>query len=199
MHVLIAQSVYVRTGFLVLASHMLILFSIVSFGQGAIEKSSNIILSGEIIERESTVSSKTVARRSSAEERVSKSSATIKHESPDGLEQQNSAQTLPAFAAPISMPSVDSAVLNNPKPPYPISSRENGEQGRVYLNACVNEHGKIDRLDLAKSSGHFSLDRSALNTVRHWEFIPAYQNGKPVSMCYRLPIHFVLSSQRNLF
>jgi protein TonB len=98
------------------------------------------------------------------------------------------------ISAPITPPSADAYELRNPKPPYPISSRENGEEGAVMLYACVSDHGKVERLDLAQSSGHPALDRSALNTVRHWSFRPAQESGKSIPMCYRLPIRFLLSS-----
>jgi protein TonB len=192
------QSFYARTGVLVLFSHILILLLMFAVGHTTVEKQPNLVLSGEIIELESVVSSKTVARRSTTVERISKSIAMTQHASSDGYG-LSQAQVQSATAAPISIPSADSPALNNPKPPYPISSRENGEQGRVYLSACVTEHGKIDRLDLAKSSGFHALDRSALNTVRHWKFIPAHQNGMAIAMCYRLPIHFVLSRHHNLY
>jgi protein TonB len=98
------------------------------------------------------------------------------------------------MAAPITPPSADVYALRNPKPPYPISSRENGEQGAVMLYACITDHGKVDRVDLAQSSGYPALDRSALNTIRHWSFRPAQESGKSIPMCYRLPIRFLLSS-----
>lgn len=96
-------------------------------------------------------------------------------------------------SAPISLPSAADPTFNNPKPPYPITSRENGEQGRVWLSLCVSEHGAISRLHLAESSGYPALDRSALNTVTHWKFRPASQNGAAIPYCYRLPIVFVLA------
>lgn len=98
------------------------------------------------------------------------------------------------MSAPITPPSADLLELRNPKPHYPISSRENGEQGAVMLYACITDHGKVARLDLAQSSGHPALDRSALNTVRHWSFRPAQESGRAIPMCYRLPIRFLLSS-----
>jgi protein TonB len=98
------------------------------------------------------------------------------------------------MAAPITPPSADVHALRNPKPPYPISSRENGEQGAVMLYACITDHGRVERVDLAQSSGYPALDRSALNTIRHWSFRPAQESGKSIPMCYRLPIRFLLSS-----
>jgi TonB family protein len=195
---LIMRSPYIRTGFLVLAFHAFFLFLMVYGEHGTVEKGSNLVLVREVIELKSALVSKAVNKYSAIEKSIPKSDAKIKHFYPAGDEQINTAQVHSVASASLSLPSADSSVLNNPKPPYPISSRENGEEGRVYLSACINEHGKIDRLDLAKSSGFHALDRSALNTVRHWEFIPAHQNGKAIALCYRLPIHFVLSSHLNL-
>jgi protein TonB len=98
------------------------------------------------------------------------------------------------ISAPTTPPSADEYALRNPKPHYPISSRENGEQGAVMLYACITDHGKVERVDLAQSSGYPSLDRSALNTIRHWSFRPAQESGKTIPMCYHLPIRFLLSS-----
>jgi protein TonB len=98
------------------------------------------------------------------------------------------------MAASIMQPSADIYAHRNPKPPYPISSRENGEQGAVMLYACITDHGKVERVYLAQSSGYPALDRSALNTIRHWSFRPAQESGKSIPMCYQLPIRFLLSS-----
>lgn len=187
-------SVYFRVGFLVLAAHAFILFLMIFGGYGTVDKRSNLVHVREVIELKTSVVSKAVDRHFAPEKSIPKSGAKTKHVDPERSEQIKPVQDYSVASAPISMPSADSAVLRNPKPPYPIASRENGEQGRVYLSACINERGKIDRLDLEKSSGYLALDRSAMNTVRHWRFIPALQNGKAISMCYRLPIHFVLSS-----
>jgi len=183
---------------LVIASHALILLALDSWVFSAMNKRSNIVLAGLIIELESASVSKVVTRQSIVQERSPKNKPTIQSESVVGQKQALPVHVDTATAAPISMPSLDSIALRNPKPPYPISSRENGEQGRVYLSVCINERGKIERLDLEKSSGYAALDRSALNTVRHWEFIPAHQYGKPISICYRLPINFILAGNLNM-
>jgi TonB family protein len=112
----------------------------------------------------------------------------------DGLSILKEGSASEFMSALITPPSADAYALRNPKPPYPISSRENGEQGAVMLHACINQRGTVERVDLAQSSGHPALDRSALNTVRHWHFAPAQEGGKSISMCYRLPIRFLLSS-----
>lgn len=192
------RSLHIRTGFFVLAFHACILFLLVFKGHGTVDRRFNLVHVREVIELESAVIPRAVNRPPASKKFIPKDGAIISHPNSDGHEQQFQAQLHSVAAAAVTMPSAVSSSLNNPKPPYPISSRENGEQGRVHLHACINEHGKIDRLDLHQSSGHSALDRSALNTVRRWEFIPARQNGKAISICYRLPINFVLSNHRKL-
>ncbi|MDP1645835.1 MAG: energy transducer TonB [Thiobacillus sp.] len=85
--------------------------------------------------------------------------------------------------------------LNNPKPPYPHLSRRLGEEGTVRLNILVNPDGSVARLELARSSGHPRLDRSAMETVQSsWKFEPARQSGRPVAAWVIVPIQFTLRS-----
>jgi TonB family protein len=41
-----------------------------------------------------------------------------------------------------------------------------------------------------------SLDESALETVRRWQFNPARRGGVPVSYEFRKPIEFTISRRR---
>ncbi|MEW5968100.1 MAG: energy transducer TonB [Pseudomonadota bacterium] len=85
--------------------------------------------------------------------------------------------------------------LNNPKPSYPALSKRLGEEGTVRLNILVNPDGSVARLELASSSGHPRLDRSAMETVQSsWKFEPARQGGKPVAAWVIVPIQFTLRS-----
>jgi len=188
----IHQSLYVRMGLMVFIFHILILIVIILFGLKFSRDRPSFIFSGEVIKLESVVISKVATTQPNLKKQKAQTSESINQVSLDGLEPTNQVLYHSA-AAPISMPSADSSALNNPKPPYPISSRENGEQGRVILNACITERGAIHHLELAKTSGYPALDRSALNTVRLWKFMPALQDGHPLPSCYRLPINFILS------
>jgi len=188
----IHQSLFVRIGFTVFVFHMLILMAMVLFGLQFSREKPNSILSGELIELESAVISKVVVHRLSVQKQIPQASEPIKQAFLDELDRVSETSNHSA-AALILMSSTDSIILNNPKPPYPISSRENGEQGRVLLNACVTEQGVVHSLELSRTSGYPALDRSALNTVRLWKFSPAMQNRQPTPVCYRLPINFVLS------
>ena len=109
-----------------------------------------------------------------------------------------------AVAAPVAVAAPKSApptpprpadYLANPKPSYPSLSRRLGEEGTVRLNILVNPDGSVARLELARSSGHPRLDRSAMDTVQSsWKFEPARQGGMPVAAWVIVPIQFTLRS-----
>lgn len=89
----------------------------------------------------------------------------------------------------------DVAVLNNPKPPYPLAARRQGTEGRVVLRAQVLEDGRCAEVRIVRSSGHTLLDDSALSTVRRWRFLPATRAGMAVSSWVEVPIHFQLQRE----
>ncbi len=80
----------------------------------------------------------------------------------------------------------------NPKPPYPPEARRRGYHGEVLLKVEVLSNGRVGEIEVKKSSGHDVLDRSALNTVRKWKFIPARKGETPVSLWVNIPIRFEL-------
>lgn len=100
----------------------------------------------------------------------------------------------PLPSPPPPMPPRPVDYLNNPKPTYPALSRRLGEEGSVHLRVLVNADGSVARLEMAKSSGHPRLDRSAMETVPSWKFVPAQQGGKPIADWVTVPIQFTLRS-----
>ena len=106
-----------------------------------------------------------------------------------GLDQAK--DDVPAAPA-VELPSTRASYLNNPKPPYPASSKRLGETGTVLLRVLVGADGSAERVALKKSSGFDALDSSALDTVRRWRFVPGKRNGLPVAMEYTVPIAFRL-------
>lgn len=84
--------------------------------------------------------------------------------------------------------------LHNPAPEYPGMSRRRGEQGRVMLKVSVNAQGNPESVLLDKSSGFELLDKSALEAVRTWKFLPATINNRPVSGVVIVPVKFSLES-----
>ena len=190
------QSTHWKLGLLVSVLHVAVFIAISHLRLRPLDHGAQSAISSQVIELRSADPQKRVTSRSIAEPSPLKAMGVAQPSSVRGdavsIVAQGNASEL--MTAPITPPSADVYALRNPKPPYPISSRENGEQGAVMLYACITDHGKVERLDLAQSSGHPALDRSALNTVRHWSFRPAQESGKSIPMCYRLPIRFLLSS-----
>ncbi len=91
-------------------------------------------------------------------------------------------------------PKFNADYLHNPAPDYPNLARRRGEQGRVILKVLVNSDGLPERIQLDQSSGYELLDKSALQAVKSWKFIPATSNNRPVSGSVLVPIRFSLDS-----
>lgn len=95
-------------------------------------------------------------------------------------------------AAPIVDADYKAAYLNNPKPPYPALAFQMRIEGTVRVKALVLPDGSCSEALIGESSGNDLLDRSALNTVRQWKFVPAKSQGKEVSQWVSIPITFAL-------
>ena len=78
---------------------------------------------------------------------------------------------------------------------YPDYAKENEIQGRVYLQFVVRTDGSLSDIKVARSvPGGSMLDNEAIRVVKltSGKWIPARQNGKPVSCRMNLPVSFVL-------
>ena len=84
------------------------------------------------------------------------------------------------------------AYLRNPKPSYPNLSRRLSEQGTVLLRVFVTMSGDATRIELKESSGFQRLDKSALDAVQNWKFMPARLGEQPVAAWVIVPIKFSL-------
>lgn len=82
---------------------------------------------------------------------------------------------------------------SNPLPNYPRLARQNRWEGTVRLRARVTASGSVEGVSLERSSGHAVLDRSALDGVQRWRFIPATRNGAPVACEVSIPVAFRLT------
>lgn len=96
--------------------------------------------------------------------------------------------------APVIPPNFNADYLNNPAPAYPALSRRMGEEGKVVLRVFVNEQGLPAQVQLKTSSGFSRLDSVALETVRHWKFVPARRGDQAVAAWVLVPISFSLRS-----
>lgn len=98
----------------------------------------------------------------------------------------------PPAEAPVVQARFDADYLKNPAPPYPPLSRRMGEEGKVILRVSVNSQGGADQVEIRSSSGSQRLDESAVNTVKHWKFIPAKRGDSAVQSWVLVPIVFKL-------
>lgn len=77
-------------------------------------------------------------------------------------------------------------------PAYPRLSRRLGETGQVVLRVELDESGRVDAAQVARSSGSPRLDAAALEAVRSWRCQPAQRDGRPVRARATQPFNFTL-------
>lgn len=80
--------------------------------------------------------------------------------------------------------------LNNPPPNYPAAAARQGWQGTVLLRVRVLSTGRVDNVEVQKSSGHKLLDEEAIATVRGWQFAPSKRGETPIDGWATVPIEF---------
>jgi protein TonB len=96
--------------------------------------------------------------------------------------------TKQAFAGVRAKP----AYKRNPKPIYPQSARQLGQEGTVILTVRVTASGRAAQVRVKRSSGFGALDEAAKKAVRNWEFEPARVNSAGVESDVDVPIRFTL-------
>ena len=82
--------------------------------------------------------------------------------------------------------------LRNPTPEYPSEARRLHQEGTVLLRVQVSARGRVEAVELARSSGTSSLDEAALQGVRGWEFEPARRGDTPIASTVTVPVRFRL-------
>jgi protein TonB len=80
----------------------------------------------------------------------------------------------------------------NPSPPYPPRAKKLGMEGTVTLRVLVGENGEALEVQVEQGSGFALLDYAALGAVKKWQFVPGFENGRPVAMWVQVPVRFEL-------
>jgi|32_taG_2_1085360.scaffolds.fasta_scaffold00128_3 periplasmic protein TonB len=83
-------------------------------------------------------------------------------------------------------------IINQTPPIYPPRAKRMGQQGTVLLHALVAGNGQTQDLKIVSSSGHQSLDQSALRAVKNWTFASATKGGQPTKAWVEVPVEFIL-------
>lgn len=76
---------------------------------------------------------------------------------------------------------------------YPNIARENGVEGKVYINFVVEPSGQVSNVKVLRGIGA-GCDEEAIRVVKSlpaWK--PGKQRGKPVRVSYNLPISFKIN------
>lgn len=74
---------------------------------------------------------------------------------------------------------------------YPEEAKRNGIEGRVFIQAFIDETGNVADAKVIKVVGH-GLDEAALEAVKQTKFTPGKQKGEPVKVQVSIPIQFKL-------
>ncbi|MBM9604454.1 energy transducer TonB [Desulfopila inferna] len=125
---------------------------------------------------------------------IDKSSIRPKAAVTDNKKIENIPEDLPKeknFATPIHKKAMP-IYRQNKQPPYPAMAKRRGYEGVVLLNVLVDTEGMVSEIKIKNSSGHISLDRAALKTVKNWLFSPATEGGGRVVMWVDIPVEFQL-------
>lgn len=80
----------------------------------------------------------------------------------------------------------------NPRPDYPITLRQRGIEGTVWLRVLVDRSGLPEQIILFKTSGYRLFDEAALRAVARWRFRPARSNGQYLASWVEFPVRFIL-------
>lgn len=76
---------------------------------------------------------------------------------------------------------------------YPEIAKENGIQGRVFVQFVVNKKGMVEQIKVVRGVDP-SLDKEAIRVIQNlpkWK--PGQQRGKPVKVSFTVPINFQLN------
>jgi protein TonB len=75
---------------------------------------------------------------------------------------------------------------------YPENAKKNGIQGKVIVKFCVTSKGDVKDHQVIQSINP-DLDAEGLRVIKTiMRFEPGFQDGKPVSVWYEVPISFKL-------
>lgn len=80
----------------------------------------------------------------------------------------------------------------NRRPDYPAEAYLRGIEGEVLLRLFISAGGRVEHVEIARSSGFPLLDRSAAEAVRTWSGVPARRGGVAIASVQTLPVVFRL-------
>jgi TonB family protein len=79
---------------------------------------------------------------------------------------------------------------------YPEEAKTAGVQGKVYVEATIDESGNVVKTSIKKSVGS-GCDEAAMKAIRKTKFTPGTKDGKPVKVSVTIPIQFKLDGEKS--
>lgn len=98
----------------------------------------------------------------------------------------------PAPATPKQVEGV--AYKNPPQIDQPSDDELGGQARKVVVKVLINEFGRVDSIEIIRSSGIASLDSSVKRAVKRATFNPYRENGVAMPVYTLIPIEFQTSS-----
>lgn len=82
--------------------------------------------------------------------------------------------------------------LTRVQPTYPEEARKNRIQGKVILQAVINDKGSVTKVEAVESPDPMLTD-AAIEAVKKWTYKPATKKGKPVKVLLTVTVAFRLA------
>jgi len=77
-------------------------------------------------------------------------------------------------------------------PPYPRRAKEDGVEASVQLRLLVDEHGRVEQIEVLGAPPGYGFDNALKNSSQQWRFKPAHLGGVPVPQWVQMPYTFHL-------
>jgi len=75
---------------------------------------------------------------------------------------------------------------------YPVSAKEAGVEGKVFVKAIIDEQGNVTETSILKSVNE-DCDKAAMDAIKQTKFTPGIKDNKPVKTEVIIPVMFKLS------
>lgn len=75
---------------------------------------------------------------------------------------------------------------------YPVTAKDQGIQGKVFVKAIIDENGNVTETSIIKSVNE-DCDKAAMDAIKKTKFTPGIKDDKPVKAEVTIPVMFKLS------
>jgi len=80
------------------------------------------------------------------------------------------------------------------RPEYPEIAQEAGIEGTVFVQAFIDEKGRVKEVLIAKGIPNTGLNEAAMEAIRKTRFRPAKQRERAVGVWISIPVNFKLKN-----